>query len=181
MYKLVVATLVLPLMAGCASWVTGNAAKWPWSQGTALCKSNGCDLNDAIAAFEAASEYCRSVHNYYESGGRKSGASQFIVGAVGTVAGTVVAPLASGTAAKALAGVSGAANAVQLSMDEAFSTSVAVRRRVAVAEAASSAAATFNAESQDNGKRVTLAINMARDCSMAGAKADQAALQAISK
>ncbi len=167
-------------LQGCAS-VTGiSSAKWPWGDGSRPCKiSDACTAGDALDAFAAASDYCRSVQNYYESGGRKSDTTKFAVGAVGSLAGTVVAPIAKGTAAKAWSGLSGATNAVQLSMEETFSTSLAVKRRVAVVDAADKGSTAYMAATEPT-KKVNLAIEMARKCSMAGAEADQKALQSLS-
>lgn len=166
---------------GCASVRGSSSAKWPWSESSRPCAAmNSCNAGDAIGAFEAASNYCRSVQNYYESGGRKSDTTQFMIGAVGAIAGTVIAPIAKGSAATAWSGLSGATNAVQLSMEDTFSTSLAVKRRGAVVAAATQGSAAYM-DAPDENTKVLRAIDMARRCSMAGAEADQSALQSLAK
>lgn len=155
-----------------------KGADWPWGQETP-CK-NTCDEKEAVAAFIAASNYCREVQNYYESGGFYAKSSRLAIGTLGAVAGSVLAPLSNGTATTAWAGVSGATNALQSQMDEAFSSAVAVRRRAAIVQSAEFGARQYFKENDDK-SRVLTAVNMARSCSMASATADQGTLQALSE
>ncbi len=167
--------LTLP---GCANLGGGIAtAAWPWPENSAkLC--GPCNAKQALIAFNDASKFCRDVQNYYESGGRRQGSNQVYIGALGSIAGSVLAPISKGTAATAWSGLSGATNALQLSIDEAFSANVAVKRRVAVSDAAKTAANAYNTET-DYDKKFASAVNMARNCAMGAADADKIILKAI--
>lgn len=68
-----------------------------------------CGTNDAKAALN----YCHSMYLYYQNNGRSSTYTSFDIGLFGTLAGSVFAVTTVGTAAKAWAGLSGAANAAQ--------------------------------------------------------------------
>ena len=170
------------LLSGCAGLRGSTSTPWPWAQGAPerpVCKDMGnCRSDDALHAYMSASDYCRRLHAYYESGGRKNEGFQFGVGAAGAVAGSLIAPIAKGTAAKAWSGLSGAANAVQLSMEEAFSTSVAVRRSLKVKSAADAGAEAFT-KAGNPYAAVLVAVEMARACSMAATDADAEALEAL--
>jgi hypothetical protein len=132
-----------------------------------------------MKAYLAASMYCREVHNFYESDGSRTGIAQTGIGTFGTLAGTVAAPLSTGNAAKAWAGLSGATNAMQSSIRDNLSGSLAVKRTKAVLDATESGQAAFaSATSPD--KQILSAIDMAVACSMAPAAADGAAIKALS-
>lgn len=133
-------------LTGCAS-VKGQASvKWPWADGegkfTAPCATT-CQAPQAMEAYLRATQFCRDVAIFYENGGRASGFSQFAVGTVGILAGSVAAPLAQGTAAKAWSGLSGATNALQIPMEQTFSASLATSRQNAVVQAAANGAKAF--------------------------------------
>lgn len=70
-----------------------------------------------------------------------------------------------------------------MSLDEAFSSSISINRRAAVANAANEGAENFSAEniSSDVNKKIIAAVNMARACSTSSAIADKAALRALSE
>ncbi|GHC10744.1 hypothetical protein GCM10010080_27940 [Thermomonas carbonis] len=123
--------------------------------------------------------YCREVHNWYEADGSRTGLAQTGIGTFGVIAGTVAAPLSTGNAAKAWAGLSGATNAMQSSIRDNLSGSLAVKRTKAVLDATTTGQGEFSAELDPN-KQVLIAINMAVSCAMAPAAADGAAMRALS-
>ncbi len=117
--------IVLP---GCSSFFSAPTAVWPWKGSINICQSV-CTSSEALDALNAASQFCRAVQNYYENGGQRTNNAKLVVGGIGTIAGTVVAPVSGGSAAAAWSGLSGAANAFQLSIDEVFSSNLAIKRR----------------------------------------------------
>lgn len=175
--KLFLVFLTVVSLSGCSTLKGIKGAQWPWSQANP-CAST-CTEQEAMQAFVAASGFCRDVQNYYESGGFYAKSSRLAVGTIGALAGSVMAPLATGSATNAWAGLSGATNALQSQMDEAFSSAVAVRRRAAIVEAAEENAARYRAAVTPS-QRVVAAIDMARSCSMGSATADQGTLRALS-
>lgn len=169
---------VLATLIGCTSAGGIKGAKWPWKDGAIPCGET-CEKEHALRAFIESSKYCRDVQNYYESGGFYATSSRLVVGTLGALAGSVFAPLAEGTAAKAWAGLSGATNALQSQMDEAFSSAVAVRRRSAIAQIADEGFKRYFKEGNSNTDKVLIAIDTARACSMGSAVADRATLRAL--
>jgi len=165
-------------LSGCASLYGASSTTWPWKAESNICAGTTCSEAEALKAYVAASSFCRDVQNYYESGGQRTNSTKVAIGAVGTLAGSVVAPIANGTAAKAWSGLSGATNAVQLSLDEAFAAAVTVKRRAAVSSAAADGASAY-AKAADANKRVLAAVDMARLCAMGSAEADKAAVKAL--
>ena len=167
------------ILTGCAS-LTGisRGAKWPWPAGNSLCADGACQDKDVLDAYLQAHIFCRSVHNYYESGGSRAGKTQIAIGAIGSLAGSVISPIANGSAAKAWAGLSGTTNALQTSVKENFSGSIAAKRTKAVADATINGETAF-ALAPDAKTKVIAAINMATACSMAPAKADNEAIKAL--
>jgi len=168
------------VLSGCASLVGASSASWPWPSQSNICAAASCTDAEALKAFVEASSFCREVQNYYESGGQRANSTKVAIGAVGAIAGTVIAPVANGSAAMAWSGLSGATNAVQLSIEEMFSSTVTVKRRAAVASAAETGATSYSSAS-DNSAKVIAAINMARSCAMSSAKADEAAVKALTQ
>lgn len=165
-------------LSGCASWFNAREATWPWIKDANLCAAETCTGPETLRAYLQANSYCREVQNYYEGGGQKASSNKFAVGAVGTLAG-IASPISSGDTAAGLAGLSGATNALQTSLDETFSASVSVKRRKAVAKAVTDGANKFNAANNANAK-VQAAVDMATNCSMASATADSETLKALS-
>ncbi|MGY0565710.1 MAG: hypothetical protein ACW7DQ_19760, partial [Paraglaciecola chathamensis] len=104
------------VLSGCKSLLSSHTAEWPWKVSENICQSV-CNSSEALDAINAASKFCREVQNYYENGGQRTNNAKLAVGGIGTIAGTVVAPVSGGSAAAAWAGLSGAANAFQLSID----------------------------------------------------------------
>lgn len=164
-------------LSGCAAWFSASTPVWPWTSITKPCEAE-CTETEALNAYVQANTFCREVQNYYEAGGQRAKSNQLAVGAVGSLAGAVAAPLAGGNAAKAWSGLSGATNALQASIEEAFSTTVTTNRRKAVNDAADTAASKYALAGKPN-EKVIAAINMARSCAMSSAVADSAALKAL--
>lgn len=166
-------------ISGCTSIRAGFFPPTPvWPFDTHPCESQTCTEAHGVKAFASASSFCRSVQNFYENSGNRSSVAQLGVGLFGTLAGTVGGQIASGSAAKAWSGLSGASNAFQASLDQTFSAAVSLKRQSAVHDA------TVKYLHQTLGepapvKRVNLSIAMALECSIAAAKADAKSLQAI--
>lgn len=168
-------------LSGCqTNYFGAETAEWPWKKvdTTTMCSAT-CTPSDATRAFLLAANYCRSVQNYYESGGRMATNSQLAIGAVGVLAGSVMAPITKGTAAAAWSGLSGATNALQIPMQEAYSASISVRRRALIAHNAQEDIQKYSREN-DSSKKIVLAIAMALNCSTGAATADESALKALS-
>ena len=178
MLRSLCALVLVALTSGCASIYGQGAAEWPWPTGNPC--GGSCDSKDAMTAYVKASEFCRKVQNFYERGGQRSDATRLAVGAVGAVAGSVLAPISHGTAATAWSGLSGAANATQVAMDDAFSSSVAAKRRNKVADALDAGHTAYGSAQDDQG-RVLAAVHMATSCSMASARADAQVLQKLAE
>ena len=179
------ATLAIPMtlvaLSGCAGLVgSARSPSWPWPNPALICKQATCDAAEGIAAFNAASIFCKDAQNYYESGSQLASSTKIAIGAVGSVAGAVIAPIAHGSAATAWSGLSGTTNALQMSIEEAFSATVAVKRRAKIAEKAAQEADTVAKQANTN-LQVFAAINMARACAMSSAEADAEAIRALAK
>jgi hypothetical protein len=169
------------MLTACGAVRIGPSAQWPWNDDqhiAALCDAAGCTDENALKAYLQASKYCKDIQNYYESDGQVSSATKLSVAAIGTVAGSVIAPVTLGTAAKAWSGVSGAANAMQATFDQTFSTAIISKRQAAVADAADQGSQAF-ASAGSNPARIVAAVNMARSCSMSPAKADADSFQKL--
>lgn len=176
MNKIFYISISFIFLSGCAKIFSAPSANWPWKSGSP-CKST-CTTSEALTAFNDASQFCRAVQNYYENGGQRTNNAKLAIGGIGTLAGTVVAPVSTGSAATAWSGLSGAANAFQVSIDDAFSTNIAIKRRNAV-QTVFSENSTKIVNEENNDKKVQLAINMAAECAMSSAVADQEAMKAL--
>lgn len=179
MMRAVGAAIACLVVTGCASFKHRDYA-WPWPADQDICATVPCTDKDALDAYLQAHIFCRSVHNHYESGGNRSGAAQLAIGTVGSLAGAVISPLSSGDAAKAWAGLSGATNALQTSVKENFSGSIAANRTKAVADATVAGEGSFSKAPTSTAKVLT-AIDMATACSMAPARADGEAIKALAR
>ena len=161
---------------------------WPWAidaSGAYLSPCAGesgkvCNDQDALKAFVQSSAFCRSVQNFYEQGQTLSNETKVGVGIVGTLAGAVFAPLAKGSGTKAWAGLSGASNALQASIDQAFSASIEIKRRAAVLGAYIDGVKNYN-EAASYTAKVGAAVSMAVNCALAPAHAELDALNAVSQ
>jgi hypothetical protein len=172
LWTVLVSTLAL---SSCATFGGLSSPSWPWVNNT-LC--GPCDEKQATEAFEGASRYCAQVQNYYERGGRVADNTKLWVGIGGTLMGAL-GPAASTNGAKLLSGLSGSANAVQVSMDENLNSAMMVPRRMAVVAAARLGSERVLRSPDGADVRVRLAVNMARECSGAAAEADRQAADAI--
>lgn len=167
------------LLCGCSTFQARKTPIWPWSKTTLPCQTDFCSPREALSAFLASTMYCREVHNWYEADGSRTGLAQTGIGTFGVLAGSVAAPLSSGNAAKAWAGLSGATNAMQSSIRDNLSGSLAIKRTKSVLDATTDGQNEF-AKEPDASKRVLISINMAVACAMAPAAADGAAMKALS-
>jgi hypothetical protein len=172
--KNIIFIIVTIFISGCSA----TGAIWPWKESKPCSTGTSCNSFDATNAYVAAADYCRQVQNYYERGGQRANVSKLALGAVGVLAGSVAAPIATGTTAAALSGLSGATNAFQASLDETYAGSVSIKRRDAVASASKQGSTDYN-QATDDTKRVIIAINMALNCSTSSATADKAAMRAL--
>ncbi|WP_422086404.1 hypothetical protein [Variovorax sp.] len=128
--------------------------------------------------FIKASQFCREVHNRYESGANQAGIAQTAVSVAGTAAG-IVAVSTTGTANKVFSAMSGSTNALQLAMSNALSAAAELKRQTAVGTAASDWSAKYLLET-DATRKQELAIEMTNQCWLASAKAEQQIIQAVS-
>lgn len=153
-----------------------NSVPLPWKVEEGNCGGVAC--SDPVSAFVTASEFCRKVHNYYEAGGTVAGYGKASIGIVGAVAGSVIAPVTQGTSTKAWAGLAGSTNAMQTYMDEALSTSLALKRQAAIAAAMTKGHEAIGRAVTPQDK-VLAAMGMTNGCWLAGSETDQATLSAI--
>lgn len=184
LWRAVIAAGVATSLTGCAVFQRPTAA-WPWGDypcslaaaenTTGACKD---DEDRALAMFIKSSEFCRAVHNRYEAGANQAGLAQSAVSVIGTAAG-IVAVATTGTASKAFSAMSGSTNAMQLAMSNALSATAELKRQSAVGAAASEWGGTFRNAPNFKTKQI-VAIEMANQCWLASAKAEQQVLQAIS-
>jgi len=179
MRGLLVAGFFSIALSGCASF-RGGGAEWPWPTDKAICVTGTCTDSEALQSYLQAHVFCRSVHNYYESGGNKASTTQLVIGGIGSLAGAVISPLSSGDAAKAWSGLSGATNALQATVKENFAGSISAKRTNAVLDATTRGEASYTAADNSTAK-VMASINMATACSMAPAKADTDAIKALAQ
>lgn len=169
-------------LSGCQTNIFGaESPEWPWKNidDKTMCGST-CNPGDATREFLKAATYCRAVQNYYESGGKIATNTQLAVGAVGILAGSVIAPITKGSAAAAWSGLSGATNALQIPMQEAYSASISIKRRALIAKNAQTDLLKYT-DAVDSSQKVALAIAMALNCSTGAATADAFALKALSE
>ena len=178
-------------LAGCGTAsISGNQARWPWAGELVLCEDTalisartGADgkkppCTNAFNVELDASQFCRDVGNFYESGGRRSDSLSLAAGTFGVLAGSVFAPAAGGTAKNVWSGLSGATNAFQVSLDEKFGQAVAIQRHIAVKRAMDDGRKLIDAATGETNK-ARAAYRMAVDCSMAPARAESDALRLL--
>lgn len=168
--------------AGCSAIQAVRGPAWPWQidvdkQETTACKG-ACTDQDALVAFSKATQYCRTVWNFYECAGNYSNAAQLEIGWLGAISGAVIAPVASPTAAKGWAGLSGASNGMQKQLTDMFSSSVAVKKQSAVANFYRDKHVEVMTE-QVPVLAVKKAMALAAGCSGQPAKVETSVLQAI--
>lgn len=112
------------LLGGCAGWSDNfkspSVPTNPWlSTPPCTAKAGACTQAEAIAAVAKAQNFCMELREFHERGGQISGGQRLFVGVLGSLAGSVFATTAGGTAAKAWSGLSGATNGIQLQIDQA--------------------------------------------------------------
>ncbi|MFE8710055.1 hypothetical protein [Aeromonas allosaccharophila] len=163
---LVMMATISPLF-GCMSIpdnvVDFTAIEWPWP------KNKYPD--DHKTAYMEATAYCVKLQQYYAAGGSSGKAARFGLSALGTLAGAVFSPLASGSAAIAWSSFSGATNALQMSYDQSFDYTLVLARRAMIDKAMKEGKTAYERE-QDDFKRTNAAIDMASNCAMAPARID---------
>ncbi|GEQ77943.1 hypothetical protein CTTA_4948 [Comamonas testosteroni] len=98
---------------------------------------------------------------------------------IGTVAGVVLAPISTGNAAKAWAGVAGATNALQTNMGEVFSSTVAIKRMGSVRQAVKAGEDKYFSKTDQPNDQVAISIAMSNDCWSAASNADAALVKAL--
>lgn len=170
--------LVVSASAALLSGCVGEFAKtpdWPWEKPPC---TGACSDDAAVQAYSDAITYCSKIQEYYYRGGKYIAGGRFATAAVGTLAGAVLAPITSGAASTAWSGISGSSNALQASMDDNFAQAAAIRRRASVAEAGKAGILAYMNATTPSSK-VTIAVSMAFNCSVAGAAADSSSLRAI--
>ena len=177
--RLMSAAFCVFVFSGCAGLQPRKSPIWPWPKSTLPCQGDVCTAREGLSAYLAATMYCREVHNWYEASGDQTGLAQTGIGTFGVLAGSVAAPLSTGNAAKAWAGLSGATNAMQSSIKDNLSGSLAIKRTKAVLDATTSGQLKFSQTAHPT-DQVLVAINMAVACAMAPAAADGAAMKALS-
>lgn len=162
----------LGTLAGCSAipdrLAESTAIDWPWSDNQV-----GSDVN---AEYLKATAYCVKLQQYYAAGGSSGKAAKFGLAALGTLAGAVFAPIATGSAAIAWSGFSGATNALQISYDQSFDYALVMARRAQIQREMEEGQKIF-----ENNPTVINAINMASRCAMAPAQVDQAFMDTLSK
>lgn len=171
------AVVAAALLGGCT---TAPTLPWTGKDAQKLCQGGQCNDTDVLTAYLNASNFCRELHHYYEAGGNYAGYTKASIGVIGTLAGAVAAPLSKGTATKAWAGLAGATNAVQASMEDAMSTTLALKRQSAIATAMVDFDDLVRAEGQASASNGVLAsVKMANACWAAVGNADAEALRAL--
>lgn len=144
--RVVTAVIGVLILGGCETFKPSTYARpeWPWAKNEKCASVTGCDIT---LIFNQASQHCAAMMRYAENRNFNTRVGRFGIGLIGTVAGSVIAPVTTGSTAKAWSGVSGASNALQSQMDSVFSSSNHIRRRAAIAQAAREAKLEFLAES----------------------------------
>ncbi|MFQ2264030.1 hypothetical protein [Aeromonas dhakensis] len=152
-------------LAGCSSIpdkiAESTAIEWPWPDNK--------PSDNAQAEYLKATAYCVKLQQYYAAGGSSGKAAKFGLAALGTLAGAVFAPIATGTAATAWAGFSGATNALQISYDQSFDYALVTARRAQIQREMEKGQDAYAEK-----PTVLSAINLASRCAMAPAQVDQA-------
>lgn len=144
-----------------------TAIEWPWPKNEYP--------KDHKTAYMEATAYCVKLQQYYAAGGSSGKAARFGLSTLGTLAGAVFSPLASGSAAVAWSSFSGATNALQMSYDQSFDYTLVLARRAMIDKAMTEGKTAYERE-QDDLKRTNAAIDMASNCAMAPARIDMKVL-----
>ncbi|HSH85767.1 MAG TPA: hypothetical protein VK958_00800 [Methylophilus sp.] len=179
-------------LSGCSTFqrlTDTESPTWPW-KGDGIkgaCPNSettlACSELEALNAYVKAMEFCRLVHNYYENGGTMAKGTKFGIGILGAVSGAVLAPITTGGASTAFASFSGAANGMQTSFEENFSSSFNLSKQIAVADEGRNGVSSFNSaitSQLSHNDKVGIAIGIAYKCSVAANKTDSAVITALS-
>ena len=157
-------------LAGCSAIpdrvAESTSIDWPWPDNKVG--------SDAHVEYLKATAYCVKLQQFYAAGGSSGKAAKFGLAALGTLAGAVFAPIATGTAATAWAGFAGATNALQISYDQSFDYALVMARRAQIQRELEAGQTDFNTNPS-----VINAINLASRCAMAPARVDQAFMETI--
>lgn len=172
------------LATGCSVKAIYNPEpEWPWKSNSVCTVKvetpNDCTLTDVVTAYNLALNYCIDYSNMYEDGGDTINNSRFAIATLGTLSGAVFAPLAGGSAKDAWSGLSGSTNALQSSLNESFNNAINIRRRLEITGAGTTAKQQVS-EGKDHLNKVLASMQLAYECRMAAARADGAAIQALS-
>lgn len=182
--RLMLLLCICILVTGCSMKTIYNPEpEWPWKS-KPVCTAkvetpNDCTLTDVVTAYNLALNYCIDYSNMYEDGGDTINNSRFAIATLGTLSGAVFAPLAGGSAKDAWSGLSGSTNALQSSLNESFSNAINIRRRLEITGAGATAKRQVS-EGKDHLNKVLASLQLAYECRMAAARADGAAIQALS-
>lgn len=173
------------MMSGCTTMGQRATSEWPFGKETKngverLCATEPCSSLDALEANEKAGRFCRSIYNFYENGGSRSKQASLAMRVTGALAGSVFAITAKGSGAKAWAGVAGATNTLQPSLESTFSAALELKRQAAVAKAIETGNKNFWTNESNPTAQVAVAIQTATACSVAASSADAAVLAALS-
>lgn len=182
--RIIIPIAACVFLSGCTHMFSATNANWPWTEEkrptVPTCRApEQCNKQDALKALAQAAYYCRDVQNYYEAGGQRANTSKMGIAWVGAIAGSVIAPIANGTAVKAWSGLSGATNGLQDAFSEAYSSNISINRRIAVRRAAIGGIDEFNKHPNDPNTQIAIALKMAMACSMGSAIADQNVMEAL--
>ncbi|MGE6134888.1 hypothetical protein [Aeromonas salmonicida] len=164
--KKTIILLTIGALSACSGFpdylATSTSIDWPWDT----------TPENADIAYMDATQYCIKQQQYYAAGGGTAKTTRFTLSALGTLAGAVFAPLATGSAAVAWSSFSGATNALQASYDQSFDYTLGLARRASIDQAMQSGKLKYEQANAD--AKIRAAINMASDCAMAPARIEQA-------
>ena len=166
-------------LSGCASVNSQFFPKAEEPKWSSLCKDEP-STSDSCArrAYERAMTYCVAKQAEYQDFDLATNQFRFGIGTVGAIAGAVVAPLASGTAAKAWSGLSGATNGIQTGYDQAFSAARETNRRAALASLIDDFGAHYAPDDTPD-RRYAMSVLYASKCAASAGAADAKAIKAI--
>lgn len=178
------ALCVAALATGCSGqrMVRGPLPDWPWApQQTpaAPCSSWRCTEADALAAYNSANVYCQQHLEDSQKGAWHGRGAKLAIKALGVIAGSILVPVTTGSTSTAWGGVAGAANAFGTQLDSTVVAAVGVHQRAAIATSARLDAERFQA-AHTPAAQIAASMDMARECAMSAAIAEQKLLNALS-
>ncbi|WP_148649853.1 hypothetical protein [Lysobacter antibioticus] len=180
------ALMLLASLSGC-SWTRIQREplpKWPWldSQNVAKspCGGDKCRPKEALEAWGQATAYCFAYHEDLGKAALHGKSAKLGIRALGTLAGTVLQNVTTGSVSSAWGSVAGATNTIGDQLDGVLVGAVSLNQRAAVELAVDGWGREYHRE-QNSQKRVEIALAMARECAMSAARAEQQVLNAISQ